>query len=237
MEFEFNQPIRTKKDLDELPPGTILATGLSRDVFQALEILHLPAHGFLGQRLRGDLTRTPPVIVYMDRHTWDYGFFSHVNGTGGALLFQRGKPLTARSRSWFVDALAQEGLEFGSWHDVDLACLPTVSFRNPRLFHGKFILAGSLSGALDPLLLFGVHGTLVTGKIAALATREPAKALREFRRINFFWRWSLLHRKLVERTHPWGTFLASRASLELYPLYSRNLLKYLFITVPGWLRV
>lgn len=237
VKFEFNVPLKTRRDFDDLPPGTILATGLSRDVFQALGIPHVRAYGFLGQSPRKDLDPLPPVIVHMDRHTWDYGFFSHVNGVGGALLFQRSRPVDREAKVWFVETLATDGVELAEWHDVDLAGIPAASLKNPRLFHGKFILAGSLSGAMDPLLLFGVHGALITGKIAAMATTDPSLAQREFSRINRFWKLSYLNRKLVELTHPWGTWLASRASLELYPLYSRFLLRYLFVSVPGWLRV
>ncbi len=235
--FEFNHAIRTKKDLDQLPPRTILATGLSKDVFQALGIPYLPSYGFLAQGPRFVLEAFPLVIVYMDRHSWDYGFFSHVNGIGGALLFQRKKPLSPEAKMWFVETLAREGIEFSHWWDVDLAGIPAASLKNPRLFHGRFILAGTLSGAMDPLLLFGVHGALVTGRVAAQAVDDPERAIREFRRINLFWRWSFLNRSLVEATHPWGMKLASRMILELYPLYAPLTLRYLFLTVPGWLRI
>ncbi len=111
------------------------------------------------------------------------------------------------------------------------------SFANPRLFHDRFILAGTLAGAQDPVLLFGVHGALVTGRIAALAVDEPERAYREFRKVNRFWRMSYLNRRLIEVTFPLGLKAVTRMAFGLYPLYAPFALRYAFLVVPGWLRI
>lgn len=118
-----------------------------------------------------------------------------------------------------------------------MGVLPTAFLRNPRLLHGRFILAGTLAGMQDPVLLFGVHGALISGAIAARATHDPEGALREFRRMNLFWPLSYLNRRFIELTFPWGLRALARLNFELYPYYSPYLTRYLLAFIPGWLRV
>ncbi len=238
VQFEFNHPLKTRKDFDDLPPKTILATGLFRDTFEALGIPFVPVYGYFGQGMLAEDYAGPQVILYMDRYTWDYAFFSTMHGLAGALLFQRKKALSREAIAWFPDQLARdEGIEFPEWHEIDVGVLPMASLSNPRLFHGKFILAGTLAGAQDPVLLFGVHAALATGKIAAMALSRPQEAQREFRKINLFWKISYLNRLFIEATYPWGLRYISRLSLGLYPYYAGFALRYAFLFVPGWLRI
>ena len=55
---------------------------------------------------------------------------------------------------------------------------------NPRLHHKGLILAGTISGFMDPFAWFGILGSLLSGKIAALAVYDPQTAQREFDRFN-----------------------------------------------------
>lgn len=238
VQFEFNLPLKTRKDFDDLPPKSIIAAGLFEDAYQVLDIPYVHVEGLFGQGMVADDYAGPNVILYMDRRTRDYAFFSTIHGLAGALLFQRKKPLSQEAKAWFPEQLARdEGIEFPEWHNLDVGVLPMGSFNNPRLYHERFILAGTLAGAQDPVLLFGVHGALVTGKIAALALSRPEEAYREFRKINLLWKLSYLNRLLIEATHPYGLKAASRIGLELYPLYARFCMRYAFLFVPGWLRV
>ena len=237
VEFEFNHPVKTPGDLDELPPKTILATGLFEDSYRVLGIPYIPVEGLFAYGLMPDYSG-PSVILYMDRYTWDYSFFSTINGIAGALLFQRKRPLSSEAKEWFPEQLAEdEGIEFPEWHELDVGVLPMGSLGNPRLFHDKFILAGTLAGIQDPVLLFGVHGAMASGKIAAMALSQPERAYREFRKINLFWKLSYFNRLIIEWTHPYGLRFGSRLSLNLYPYYADYLLRYAFLLVPGWLRV
>lgn len=236
--FEFNFPLKTRRDFADLPPKSIIATGLFEDTYAALGIPYVRVEGFFGQGMVADTHTGPNVILYMDRRTQDYAFFSTTHGLAGALLFQRKKPLSEEARRWFPEQLARdEGIEFPEWRSLDVGVLPMASINNPRLFHDRFILAGTVAGAQDPVLLFGVHGALTTGKIAAMALSRPEEARKEFRKINLLWRLSYLNRLLIERTHPYGLMAASRVGLELYPLYARFAMRYAFLIVPGWLRV
>lgn len=237
VEFEFNHPLKTRKDFDDLPPKTVLATGLFAESYKALGIPCVPVYGLFGQGMIPE-HRGPNVVLYMDRYTWDYAFFSVIHGLAGALLFQRKRPLSAEAKSWFPAQLARdEGIEFPEWHEVDVGALPMGSINNPRLFHERFILAGTLAGAQDPVLLFGIHGALVTGRIAAMAASEPERAYREFVKINLFWKASYLNRRFIEITYPYGMKYLSRLGMELYPHYADWLLRYAFLFVPGWMRI
>jgi flavin-dependent dehydrogenase len=237
VEFTFNAPVKTVEDFDRLPPGTILATGLFPDTFQALGIPRTPVYGWFANRLVEEGS-VPPALIYIDRHTWDYAFFSSAHGIAGALLFQRGRPLTPQAKEWFPRRLAEdEGIEFEEWLPLDIGVLPTASLRNPRLFHRRFILAGTLAGMQDPVLLFGVHGALVSGVIAARALHDREGALREFRRMNLLWPLSYANRRFIELTFPWGLRALTRLNFQLYPYYSRYLARYILAFIPGWLRV
>ncbi len=237
VQFEFNHTVKTRKDIDDLPPKTILAAGLFGDAYDALGVPCEKVYGLMGQGLKPGYDGAK-VIMYMDRYTWDYGFFSTINGVGGALLFSRKKPLSEEAKAWFPQTLMRdEGIEFADWYDLDLGVLPTASFNNPRLFQDRFILAGTMAGAQDPVLLFGVHGALVTGKIAAMALSRPEEAYKEFRKINLLWKLSYINRRMIEATYPYGLFLASRLGLSLYPYYASFAPRYAFLLIPGWLRI
>ncbi len=237
VKFTFNAPVKTRKDFDQLPPDTILATGLFRDTYEALGIPHVRVYGYIAFGLRENWGG-PPVVLYIDKYTRDYAFFSTINGMAGALLFQRGIPLSAEAKEWFPRRLMEdEGIEFLEWIPLDVGVLPMGSLQNPRLFHERFILTGTLAGFQDPVLLFGVHGALVSGKIAAMALRDREGAQKEFDRMNRFWKLSFLNRKFVEYTFPYGLHLASRLGMELYPYYYKYLSRYSFVFIPGWLRV
>jgi flavin-dependent dehydrogenase len=238
VEFEFNHPLTTRKDFDDLPPKSIIAAGLFEDAYKALGIPYVQVDGFMGQGLDTSNYDGPSVILYMDRYTQDYAWFSTIHGLGGAVMFQRKKPLSREAKAWFPEQLYRdEGIELPEWHDLDVGVLPMASCNNPRLFHDKFILAGTLAGAQDPVLLFGVHGALVTGKIAAMALTRPEEAYREFRKINLLWKLSYLNRLLIETTHPYGLMAATRVGLGLYPLHAWFSMRLGFLFVPGWLRV
>jgi len=236
--FSFGAPVRTRKEFGDLPPGSIVATGMFREAFDALGIPCTRAYGLFagGPAPEG---RSPFCTAYYDEHTHDYAYYASVNGVGAAVLFQRRKPLTADAVRWFPRQLLEdEGIQFPGWHPIEnVAATPTGSFHNPRLFHGPLILAGTLSGMQDPSMVLGVHGALVSGRIAAMAVRDREGAAREFRRMNRWWRLSFLLRRLLWATHPWGPRVAVPGVLGLLPRVDQRFLWLLNPAVPGWMRL
>jgi hypothetical protein len=59
-----------------------------------------------------------------------------------------------------------------------------------------------MSGMIDPAALYGVHGALLSGKIAALAVGEPERAQAEFDRVNRNFK-AVLKRSRDSREMPW----------------------------------
>ena len=89
----------------------------------------------------------------------------------------------------------------------------------------------------DPVLLFGVHGALVSGIIAARALGERQWALREFRRMNRLWALSWFNRRLLELTFPWGVRGVTHLNFEVFPRYSPFMTRGLLNFIPGWHRI
>jgi|BarGraNGADG00312_1021997.scaffolds.fasta_scaffold07619_1 NAD(P)-binding Rossmann-like domain len=236
--FSFSTPVRTRKDFHDLPPDSIVATGMFREAFDALDIPYTRAYGLFagGPAPEG---RSPFCVAYYDEHTRDYAYYATANGTGAAVLFQRGKPLSTAAMEWFPKQLLKdEGLEFPDWHSIEnLAGTPTGSFSNPRLYCRNLILAGTLSGMQDPSMVLGVHGALVSGRIAATAVHDRERATEEFHRMNRWWRLSYLTRRMLWATHPWGPRLAIPAVLRLMPHVDQRFLWLLNPAVPGWMRL
>jgi len=236
--FSFSTPVRTRDDFSNLPPGSIVATGMFREAFDALDIPYSRAYGYFagGPAPEG---RSPFCVAYYHEHTRDYAYYASANGVGAAVLFQRGKPLSAEAMEWFPKQLMEdEGIAFPQWHLIEnMVGTPTGSFSNPRLFAGNIILTGTLSGMQDPTMVLGVHGALVSGKIAAMAVHDRERATGEFRRMNRWWKLGYLTRRLLWATHPWGPRWAIPAVLRLQPHVDQRFLWLLNPAVPGWMRL
>jgi hypothetical protein len=236
--FSFSTPLRTRKDFSDLPLGSIVATGMFRKAFDALDIPYTRAYGYFagGPAPEG---RSPFCAAYYDEHTQDYAYYASANGIGAAVLFQREKPLSSAAKEWFPKQLLEdECLEFPDWHMIEnLVGTPTASLSNPRLFSGNLILTGTLSGMQDPSMVLGVHGALVSGRIAAMAVHDREKAAAEFRRMNRWWKEAYLLRRLLWATHPWGPRIAIPMVLRLARHVGQRFLWLLNPAVPGWMRL
>lgn len=180
VKIDFEKPVVTEGEFARLPADSIIATGLKIEPYQALGIPFSPLYGYFAKG-NVDHERTT-VSLWLDTFTRDYAFNCTINGVGFALLFQRDIPLSKEGKEKFVSMLAEkEGVEFKEWRELLGGACPVGSIRNPRLFHGNKILAGTLSGIIDPFLFFGMLGALVSGKIAAIAYEDKAEGWKEFR--------------------------------------------------------
>jgi hypothetical protein len=199
--FEFGALV---KDPYELPPNSILATGLHREMFEALGIPYETVYSFwmtaerssgMFSSLKADFEQL--LVGYLYPYTTDYFYVTAVNDLWYALLFSR-RPLHKAHLAACVSSVEERlGVRLAGWKYLTGA-VPTKSIANPRLLLGDKILAGSLSGSMDPFYLFGIHGALLSGKIAAMALEEPEKAQAEFKRINRFYVATWLQRRLYE---------------------------------------
>ncbi|MCG6538088.1 MAG: hypothetical protein L7F78_26075, partial [Syntrophales bacterium LBB04] len=209
-----------------------------RKTFIALDVPFVPAYAYFAIREFKEY-QGPETIVYLDKFTKDYGYFTIINGIGVAVLFQRGARIPAEALEWFSTRLKEdEGVNFTNWTAVeDYVGTPTCSLFNPRLFHDRFILTGTLAGVQDPSWVIGVHGALVSGKIAALAVKDKYRALQEFRRMNRWWKLCYLGKKFFNATHPYSQRFIFKPIIKSRAPFHQSYLWYLYPAIPGLRRI
>ena len=195
VKVEFEQAVLGQGAIAGLPADTIIATGLYADAFDALNIPYVMGWCY-GAKGRGD--REAEAAIYFGDYTNDYAYWANVNGIESILFFTR-NPIKDTDLQTFTRELEQtEGVKVDEWL-YGYGPTPTAKFSNPRLFASDKILAGTIAGAMEPFALFGVHGALVSGKIAAMAVEDRNAAWREFKRNLTTWKRMLLNRKVYNR--------------------------------------
>ncbi len=233
--FEFNTVLKTQADAANLPPGSIIATGLDFEPYEALNLRYVPVYGWVFKMTREE---PPRAMAWFDEYTSDYGYYASANGIAFGLLFDR-RPVSLAKRDRWQEHLAAEGIEPPGWEEHQ-GVVPVASPRQPRLLWGDKILAGSLAGVQDPFLLFGVHGALVSGKIAALAVSDRPGAARLFRRVTSTYAISWRMRRAFDALpHAWRKPLL-RIGLGLWEAHPGTLgraMDYCWGTVPGFRRI
>ncbi len=180
VEFEFNSELSLEK-IKGLPENTIIACGLREDAYQLLGIPYIPCYGWCSM---GECGFSDYAWVWFDECITEYGYMTATNNYYFDLLFsltpvspealQRYKSFTKR----------MEGVEHENWRYLVGGVVPMASSDNPRLRHRGLILCGTISGFMDPFAWFGIHGGLLSGKVAAMAVYDPQTAQREFDRFN-----------------------------------------------------
>lgn len=198
VKFEFDHPLVGQHEYAELPPESIVATGLYFEAFEGLRVPYQKVFGWLG---KGRSSRDYPCLgAWFHDYVLDYAYFGACNDAVFCLYFAR-EPVKDSEFEEFKERqlLGQEGMECQRW-DYYEGLVPTAAYNTPRLFAGDKILAGTLSGMMDPFMLFGVHGSLVSGKIAAIAHSDKARAYELFVRYTRFFNYSLALRRLFDRT-------------------------------------
>ncbi len=176
--FEFGEELR-KEDLDSLPPGTVIACGLNEEAYRHLEVPCMVWHAW---QSRGPTDRDGDAWIWMDECISEYGYCSMLNGIYFNLLPDYGQEVSRQSLERYREFIERrEGFSCEEWEYVR-GVVPTASPDNPQLFRDKFIMCGTISGAFDPLLGFGISGALVSGKVAATAVSDRERALAEFER-------------------------------------------------------
>ncbi len=180
VEFRFGTPIISQEDMAQLPPNTIVATGLHFEGFDALRVPYLTSYHFTYKgTCDPDLNY---VHMFHDTYTSDYGYTSALRGIRYVHLFNRRKPISLTDRERFAEQVAEyDGFEVPEFSEFTFP-VPASTIKTPRLLAGNKILAGTLAGAMDPVAFFGLHGALVSGKIAAMAVEDKERGWREFQK-------------------------------------------------------
>lgn len=237
VKFEFNHPLVSQGDFAGLPTDSVIATGLYFEGFEALNIPYVKVFGYLGKgRYEKDY---PSCAVWFHDYTLEYAYFGAANHAIFSLFFAR-EPVREREFEEYKEKMlgGQEGMECQRW-DYYEGLVPCARFNTPRLFAGDKILAGTLSGMIDPFALFGVHGSLVSGKIAAIAHRDKAEAYRLFKKFTRFYNRNLLIRRVFNAS-PMALRKMMGPQMGLaqkYPDMFRGPVNNIFKALPGYMRL
>ena len=172
VDFEFGR----KLDLSKVPPRTIVATGLSPEIYESLGISCTMIHGRWTHREIDDQRATGN--IFMGSFTTEYGYTAQVSGLDYNLLFSR-HPLTQRDEADYKVILLSLGREPypEPWRSVKMAVPADV-----RLFSGDLICAGTLAGMIEPFWGYGIVGAIISGTLAAKAIIARDEAEEDFAR-------------------------------------------------------
>ncbi len=177
VEFHFDAPL-DKDDIPKLDPGTIIACGLIPSAYEMLDIPYLRWYGWLS---RGECGFSNYAWIYLDPAITEFGYLSSVNNYYFDFFYST-RPVGRDALDRYVDRMRRsEGVEHREWEYVSGA-VPLGRPDNPSLFRGDLIMCGTISGAMDPVMWFGILGAIMTGRIAAMAVSDRAAAASEFAR-------------------------------------------------------
>ena len=173
--FEFNCEI---KDPFDMPDPTIIATGLHKDMQVMLHrpILRLPV--FASRRKLNPGEKNGHLYSWMDDYTRCYGYAANINDLQYINMFSYDDLTLLDLKKYETHIKKSTDMTNEKW-DYFEVYVPTASPDAPRLFIGSKILAGTLAGMMCPVAFFGIHGSLVSGKIASTAVSSPEKAMME----------------------------------------------------------
>ncbi len=175
--FEFGRAL-TPEELKDAPAGSIIATGLYKEIYDLVGIKSALIYGYMALS-KWDEGKTGGSI-YLGDFSVDYGYSAWMNGLMYVLLFSR-QPIPDKKMDKFKRVLKDiEGFESDKWTVMDRGHFP----REINLFWKDKILAGTLSGMIEPFWGYGVVGALISGKVAAIAHMDKEKGQAEFDRFN-----------------------------------------------------
>lgn len=203
VDFEFEAPL-TMNELENLPPNSIIACGLTPSVYDMIDVPYIPWYGWIS---RGEIDLGSYAWLWWDECITEYGYLSAVNGYYFDLLFSIRKVERSCLDRYISFMVRNEGIEHDNWEYVSGA-VPIASPDNPRLFWDDTVLCGTISGAMDPMLWFGISGALVSGKVAALAITDRQRAVDDFNRFTRRFRTSYIVKNRV-----WYPFIRPRVRM------------------------
>ena len=173
VKFVFNKNL-TSRELEEAPPGSIIATGLYREIYDLVGVKCNTTYGYMASAPlnKGETTGA----LYMGSYSVDYGYSASLNDLMYVLLFSRTPLENNKIKDFKIVLKKTEGLEFSNWHSFN-GYFP----RETKLYWKDKILAGTLSGMIEPFWGYGIVGALLSGRVASLAHTDRARAEADFK--------------------------------------------------------
>ena len=226
VEFQFGQEVKNPHDL---PDPTIIATGLFREMAEALDrpLIRLPVYSSRRKVTDPDLQGVGR--TWFGPYTNTYGYGAILNDLDYLLLFTDRGDISPQDLKQFEEDLERsEGIRIENWDYFEVV-VPTASAKAPKLFAGRKILAGTLSGMMEPGIYCGIHGAIVSGKVAALAITDPEGAGRDFTRFTSGYKKCWYTHRYVnnpQRQHVFKFFFS-------YPAVCKPLIQLIDTGIPG----
>ena len=193
VKFEFNQVVTNPMDL---PAPTILATGLFPEMYKALDRPCVPLPCFSATRKVEDPERQGELRTWLGLYTNTYGYGPINNQLDYILLFSDRNLSQGNLRRFEEELERSEGIRFDRWESFEVF-VPMGRPDAPRLFANGRILAGTLAGMMEPGAYFGIHGALLSGRIAARAVTDPEGAAQDFKGFNRNYKMSWYRNRLM----------------------------------------
>ena len=145
------------------------------------------------------------------------------------LLFtDRGDISPVDLKQFEEDLERSEGIRIQNWDYFEVV-VPTASPKAPKLFAGSKIMAGTLSGMMEPGIYCGIHAAIISGKVAALAVTDPEGAARDFTRFTSGYKkcyYTHLYVNNPQRQHLFRFFFS-------YPAVCKPLIQLIDTGIPG----
>ncbi len=169
----------TPQELEDAPAGSIIATGLYREMFEHIGVKSASCDAYMAISKWNEGVTSGG--MYLGNFSGDYGYSACLNGLMYVLLFSR-TPIKEKNLEKFKTIMKDvEDFEAKKWIPLGTSGL----FPRELRFDWKDkILAGSISGMIEPFWGYGVVGALISGKVAAMAHSEPEKAKADFDKFN-----------------------------------------------------
>jgi flavin-dependent dehydrogenase len=164
----------------------IINCGLEKEAYQQLGI---PVAQIQGYKSCIKTEMDCFAAGFFNRFTnFDFAYLGALNKILFILLFSRFS-ISKNELSLFQSFLKEkENIHISNWQYSE-GCVPLET----NLFKNGYILAGTMSGLIDPFFLNGISGALISGRIAAMAVEDREHAQKEFNRFikNFYIKWKL----------------------------------------------
>jgi flavin-dependent dehydrogenase len=151
----------------------IVATGLEPKPYRDLGIRHAVLMGFRSSQI----TEQKDIInSYIGDYTnGEFAYVASYRDLRFSLLFARRKVTRKNLADFQKHLLESDNITFDEWHSSS-GYVPLEK----NLVKDGIVLAGAISGMIDPFYLNGISSALISGRIAAMFFEDSERAFREF---------------------------------------------------------
>jgi len=178
LEFDAPFDLREKEQTVSKKDKYIIATGLEIDLYRKLGIKHVVISGFRSSKISNRKSNRNKAISYFGDYTnQDFAYVASIDDLIFSLLFAREGVRKKHLKEYQEYLGVSDNIEFDDWL-FSTGCVPVET----NLVKNNFVLAGTISGMIDPFYLNGISAAIISGKIAALYFIDRQKAIYEFNR-------------------------------------------------------